>query len=368
MRIWLVLAAVAVLGIPAIAARHVTVEQLQQSVAEQVASGRPDGEVAQDIASLELTEQLTHAALNGILFASKPGPKTSQALQLLADTSSFLEPPEGEQQKRPRPDAPARQAMTSAMQIFATDTLRNLPDFLATRLTRSYDNDPIARNSVGWFPPSDLHLAGTYSQEITYRDGREVFLGKARDPLAGARKLPPSPEFISIGEFGPALRNVLRDAIGGHIVWSHWEGTGEQPVAVFHYEVPKELSHLEVGNCSKRHLARNPSDDSNSYCIKPAYHGLIYLNPATGAILRIVLEGEFKPADPITRAALSVDYGAVEIGDKSCYCPMHSVAILSVQSNPDGGPRNRAILSMNEVSFTNYHRFGSTVDVVPEDR
>ena len=65
---------------------------------------------------------------------------------------------------------------------------------------------------------------------------------------------------------------------------------------------------------------------NDAYHGTPAYHGSIFVDPATGAILRITLDAELNPSEPITRNAVSIDYGTVEMGGKNFICPVRSLA------------------------------------------
>jgi hypothetical protein len=59
-----------------------------------------------------------------------------------------------------------------------------------------------------------------------------------------------------------------------------------------------------------------------------------------------------------------VQYGPVEIGGKSYICPVHSIAISLTKSHSGGEKSDREVLRINEVSFTDYHRFGSTSRII----
>jgi len=113
--------------------------------------------------------------------------------------------------------------------------------------------------------------------------------------------------------------------------------------------------------------ANNASlNGSDSYHGTPSYHGNLYLDPATGAVLRVTVESDLKPSDAITRAATSVQYGPVEIGGKSYICPVHSIAISLTKSHAGGDKSDMEILRINEVSFSDYHRFGSTSRILTD--
>ena len=365
MRICILLAALAAMELPGFAARHMTVDQLQEFLAKQRAAYKTDSEIAKQIGSVDLTEQLTRSMLDRMEATLNLGPKTGMALDVLADTSSFLDPPASKLDDKPTPEDGRRKSMTKAMGDFAALTLRRLPDFLATRITRSFDNTPVAADSEGWYPPSDiLHLTGTFSQDITFRKGSEVFIGMSRVQGAQKKRLRTGPDFTPIGEFGPLLNVVMEDAKKGSLAWSRWQATPTGPVAVFEFEVPKKASHFQVGACLNRDTKKKRKNDSDSLCYTASYHGMLYLDPATGVIRRVILEARFKDKDPIHRAALSVEYAPVTIGNKSCVCPVRSVAIISILDHPEGGPYKRTLLWLDEVRFTNYHRFGSTVEVL----
>jgi hypothetical protein len=159
---------------PAQAARRVTVEQLHQFLSEQQTANRPDTDTATRILSLELTERLTDTTRDHLIKELNLGQKTTQTLDILADTSAFLDPPATELPATAPPDLETQRAMLNGALHFVATTLMHLPDFLATRTTRSFDDAPLVVGDTGFAPHSDLHLVGTFNRNITYRSGREV--------------------------------------------------------------------------------------------------------------------------------------------------------------------------------------------------
>jgi hypothetical protein len=170
------------------------------------------------------------------------------------------------------------------------------------------------------------------------------------------------------------LATVLRDASKGKIAWSHWETAKTGTVAVFNYQVPAGSSHYEVNFCCVRGsedpsaygngLAGLDVDKSNSYRGTPAYHGTLTIDPETGTILRITVDPELKADGPIMRSSVEVEYGPVEIGGNTYICPVRSIAVSDAKTRLGGDMGDRTILRINEVAFTNYHRFGSTSQIV----
>lgn len=370
MRNLILLAILAAMALPAGAARRVTVAQLQTLLTEQQAARKSDGSIATLVESLEPTEELTGPVMDQTVAKLKLGPKTALALEQLADSSAFIESPDTALPARPIPDAATQQAQLNAAVNFVAVTLRHMPDFLATRVTRSFNDAP--QTTVSGSPlRTDLHLVETYKQDITYRDGRETSSSSQAAPGARAKPSASPGGLVSWGEFGPMLKMILIEAAKGKVAWSHWEQTPAGPVAVFHYQVPKEFSHFSVGFCCIRNSGNGMRDSSNSYQGTPGYHGLLSLDPATGSILRITIESELEESDPVARAAVSIQYGTVEIGEKQYVCPVRSVTILSARTPSQGfgkvGIVQKTIQQVNDVSFTNYHRFGSTMRLLTDD-
>jgi hypothetical protein len=345
------------------AAQRVTVDDLQRILTVESQSNEKDGAIARRLGLLELTERLTEPQLQRITAEFKPGPKTALALEMLADISSFLEPPANELPDKAPPDKAAQQSMIAGATDFVTNTLHRLPDFLATRETRSFDDGsplmPVGA-SVNFDMPSDLHFTNSLSEKITYRNGQELSItpnGKTKPEATPAG-------LSSSGEFGADLATVLIDSAKGRIVWSHWEQTSAGVVAVFSYMVPAAASHYQVDYCCTRG-ASDTRDGSNSYHGTPGYHGFLYIDPDTGAVLRYTLNSELRDSDAITRSAVLVQYGQVSIGGNNYLCPVRSEVIMQGWHAIGSPPHNVMVMSVNEVSFTDYRHFGSTARVLP---
>lgn len=342
-------------ALPAGAARHVSVVELQQLLTAQAAAHKSDAAIAQELNDLELTEELTPPTLQSISAATSPGPQTAQALELLADASALLVPPPSELPVVAKPDMAAQRAMFSGAVDYVVKTLQHLPNFLATRETRSFDDSPNVVGHSGYAPVTPLHFVGTFHREITYRNGKEVL--EAPEGAAKSKTNTGPAGLMTWGEFGPVLAIILTDSLKGRVTWSRWEDGANGRVGVFHYEVPQAASHYHVDYCCVW-------EDSNlgaSYHGTPGYHGDLFLDPTSGAIVRVTLEAELKPTDLVRRAAISVLYGPVEIGGTRYICPIHSVAISQDMNRPGktiGG--SIPVTRINETAFTGYHRFGST--------
>jgi hypothetical protein len=398
MRKLLILLAIVATALPALAVHRVSVDQFRSWLAARKASNQSDIEIAKQISTLQLLERLSPSTLASLKAEFTPGPKTAQALELLADCSAILDPPATELPSRPPPDAATLKAMFHSTVYFVSTAMRQMPDFLATRVTQSYtDNDPHVAmampdttEDVSLIAPHSVMIpVGTFTRQITYRDGKEV---PADSKEAKQKHSEAPPGFSTYGEFGEILLKVLVDAAKGKLTFGHWEQMDSGIVAVFHYQVPQTASHYAVDYCClgagqdrasgatfteafMGHPAYFSGNDqiagtnkiNDSYRGTPAYHGNLYIDPATGAILRITLDAELNPSEPITRNASSIDYGTVEIGGKKFVCPMRSVAIMLTREYLKDQPGVRTILHINRTEFTDYHRFGSTVQVLASE-
>jgi hypothetical protein len=390
--------AIAAFSLPVFATHRVTVDQFHSWLAARKASSQSDNEIAKQIATLQLLERLSPPTLASIKAEFSPGPKTAQALDLLADCSAILDPPATELPSRPPPDTAALTAMIKATVHFVGTTMRQMPDFMATRITQSYDdNDPHVAKSmpdttedVNQIAPHNVMIpVGTFTQQITYRGGKEV---PSDEKQSRQKPSEAPPGFSTSGEFGEILLKVLVDASKGKLNFSHWEQMESGIVAVFHYQVPQTASHYAVDYCclsagqdrasgasffqagggQPAHFESNDqfpgaNKINDSYRGTPSYHGNIYIDPNTGAILRMTLDVELNPSEPITRDASSIDYGSVEIGGKKFICPVRSVAISLTRAYLKDQAGIRTILHINRTEFTTYHRFGSSIQIVASE-
>ena len=348
------------IALPGFAATRVTVEQLEHVLA--AGHGKPDVKLAKQLSDLELTERLSAAKLSR-WEADSPGPESRQALVALADQSAFLDPPAAEIPATATPDLDTQRKIMAQAVDYAVRTISKLPDFFATRDTIHFEDTPPRQLDTGYRP---LHPVARTSATLLYRDGKEVV-------DSGAAKGSPSqqaaPALTTSGVFGLILGTVLVDSSHGKLVWSHWEQAAAGAEAVFHYAVPREQSHYRVEFCCVR------GDHGNgAFKQLSGYHGEITVDPLNGAVLRLTLEADLQPTDPLVRSDIVVEYGPVEIGGKTYICPIKSVSITvspALASDASEMQRYRGKLLdkdnwaarehlqtlLNDVVFEQYHLF-----------
>jgi hypothetical protein len=255
------------------------------------------------------------------------------------------------------PDAETQKRLIGTAGSNVLKNLKSLPNFFATRITVRYSGVPADLNRNPLAMRVGMFSGGETGQEITFRDGEEVV-----DPM----KPKPADEQIdagleSWGEFGSEPIVILTDTAQSAVEFHHWENMPTGVVAVFHYSVPRVGSHYDVGY---RCLTNEPFHDN------PAYHGSLSIDPATGALMRVTLETESRPGDPISHIGSVIEYSPMVIGERSYICPVRSLATMveevsACSSRHLHNPQlAQPILMVNERRFTDYHRLGSTVRIL----
>ena len=95
--------------------------------------------------------------------------------------------------------------------------------------------------------------------------------------------------------------------------------------------------------------------------INPGYHGSIFVDPAKGIISRLMVyvsPGEVDPQTPVSELTMTIDYGDVSIaGTGTHHVPVHS-------ENVSCFPILNGCIR-EELTFGNFHKFGSTVRILP---
>jgi hypothetical protein len=104
------------------------------------------------------------------------------------------------------------------------------------------------------------------------------------------------------------------------------------------------------------------------------------IDPETGAVLRLTMEsapgwiGEpnLTPIQPVKATGMMLEYGPVQLGEKTFICPVRSVIALRnrVVRDIDFGGNRSAVYgpyetTMDDIAFSDYHKFGSESRILP---
>jgi hypothetical protein len=95
--------------------------------------------------------------------------------------------------------------------------------------------------------------------------------------------------------------------------------------------------------------------------INPGYHGSLFVDPATGEIFRLVVQvssDEVDPETPVSEATTAIDYADVSIAEVGAH---H----LPVRGENTSCFRTLKGCTRSELTFSNFHKFGSTSRIEP---
>jgi len=350
----------------------VSVTQLEAILAN--ATAEQDNAFASRLATLELTERFSSERLEHWK-KSLPGTRSQRALAGLADRSVFHNPPQSEILASPVPDLAEQRRIMALVASYVGKTIPQLPRFYASRAVTHFEDDPSDTRTASWTGTDSLRAIRISRTAVLYRDGEEVL-----EP--GLFKIDAHPSdsagkgneagLKTWGTFGPILGLVLVDAAQNKLEFARWEKTSSGKAGVFQYTVPKARSHYEVRFCC---VSSSFGLESKPFSGMSAYHGEIAVDPSTGVVQRLSIEAELDSSDPISRAALVVEYGPVELGGASYICPTRSVSISLAQTlrkTQDTSGRSWTVMGpqqllLNDVSFSQYHLFRSDSRVLSAD-
>jgi hypothetical protein len=288
--------------------------------------------------------------------------------------SAFLPLPSADLAHEPAPDAATQRAILSRAIDFVVSVTKRMPDFLAQESTVRFRDtkfginprDPVITT------PNIFHLVDSEQVTVRYRNGREERVEPSSVRKSEEASAPPM-ALTTWGVFGPMLQTIMRDILKGKIAWDHWEQSPSGPIAVFRYAVPNQDASYTINWCC---VDAGPGIYLDRQTV-PQYHGEIAIQPASGALTRMVLVAEPDAAQPVSTANAFVEYGPTEIGGQTYICPTRSATVLVAKSPIEHGTvsmggetmyhesvENLNVTSINDSSFDNYHVFRSEMRIV----
>jgi len=355
------------LATPAWAAKKITVQQLKDMLVSLQQAKKTDAEVATSLQQIELSEELTRDTMNS-LGSLIPGQLTLVQIYVLEAKSAVLAPPASDVPSTPAPDAAAQKALLDKAADYVTKTYAQLPPLTATKTTvRFQDNMEAAKASSGMHSSASygedpnlvmasqfVHFIGTTETPVEFANGAEK-LSTAKDKTPWGQNA-----MIALQEQGPVLTTVLQEAqAAGKINWLRWESVNGKTAAVFGFSVDKKKSHYAVNYCCFPDLDQtgrmnygapsqgnmNPVAKGNmqtnttwkNYKASVPYHGELFIDPATGIVVRLVSQAEFKPSEMVHQEDERIDYGPVMVGGKALVLPVKTVIETEVVPNGDSG-------------------------------
>jgi VWFA-related protein len=216
----------------------------------------------------------------------------------------------------------------------ALDYADALPNLICRQITRRFDGHG----------NGDWRLKDTVVEVLTYVNHEEsrTLVG---DVTVGETS---RTQVSSSGEFGSALSNIFKPESKAEFKWKETGMLRGEPAEVFDYSVERESSPFELDNLSETLSASHV-----------AYHGRIYIDRATHAVKSLTIVTEEQPKKfPIHKVAIRVDYDYVAINDHDYLLPVGAQLVTKVKGNVGD------LLKRNDLTFSNFHKFGSTARIL----
>lgn len=333
---------VACAGLLAVGQIRLTVEQLKEFVRSSVALKHPDRQLAEYLKKVKLSNQLDDTTIEE-LQGLGAGPQTVAALKALGEASTGLPkaPPPPPKPVYVPPAAPSSEEQArilNAAKQYALNYSARIPDFICTQVTRRF----IDPSGMEFWRAEDV-----IQERLSYFEGHEDYkvvlynnrvVEMAHDKLGGA---------TSSGEFASMMKEIFNPQTETEFDWERWGTLRSRRMHVFSYKVLQSRSKYSI------------SAGSAHQVIIAGYHGLIYVDRETNAVLKITMQADDLPAGfPIRDVTLSLDYDHVSISDRDFILPLKAVLLSREGSR---------FLIKNEVEFRMYRKFSAESSITAVD-
>ncbi len=319
-------------GILASAQMRMTIEQLKEFVRSSVALHEDDRKVAEYLKKVKLANQLDAATVED-LQGLGAGPRTMQALNTLRESTASLPkaappPPKPVYKPPPSPTSIEQAQVLQDAREYALSYSARLPDFICTQVTRRF----IDPSGMDFWRAQDV-----ITERLSYFEKHEdykVVLYNNRPVEMSHEKLGGA---TSSGEFGTMLREIFEPETQAEFDWERWGTLRGRRMHVFSYKVLQSRSKYSI------------YAEQVKQRIVPGYHGNIFIDKETLAVMKLTLQADDLPAGfPIRDVNLSLDYDHVDISGRDFILPLKAVL-----TSREGAK----FLIKNEVEFHMYRKF-----------
>ncbi len=362
-------------ALPAWCGKKITVAQLTDVVRSLAQDKKSDAEMATALKQVDLSEELTRAAINSLVGLLN-GPLSTEQIYVLEARSANLAPPASDLPDKPAPDAARQKAILARAEAYITRTYDQLPALTATRTTlRFQDNVEALASSSGLNnsaqaaitssgftnPASFIHYMNSTASVVAIEHGTQKKPAEKDPTRWGANGM------TAFQEPDPSVGRVFKEAqAAGGLQWLRWELIGARPAAVYSFTVPRQKSKLALDVCCFPNI--NQAGVATFYTATTAaalgggggggggvtgnfqtttewrefktiapYHGRLFIDPDSGIVLRMIVEADLKPGEVVHQLDTRVDFGAIRIGTASFIVPLRSVINSVVVPNGESG-------------------------------
>lgn len=360
--------------------RKCSVDELKATLVDLQRQHKTDEDVATALKQIVLTEQLVPATMNA-LATYLPGHMSIEQIYILEGRSAFSPEPATVTILPAALDAAAQQTLLTKANALITQMYLQTPLLTAAKNTVRFQdgiedthlNDSNASSGIGTGPTSRyletsrgfMRLVTQHTENVSYESGVEVTAQPKRAPQWGANG--------QLSEGGPhtILKPLMSEVFAsGKLNWARWESVHEKPLAVYAFAIDKKKSHYKVEYCcfpnsdSYGSVHNGVQDTLGSITSwvpfrgTVGYHGEIYVEPQSGAVLRVVLHAEFKPTDFLHQEDTRIDFAPVTIEGKTWFTP--SRTFLINESVPFGDNATRRFTIRHTLFTMTYKDYQTT--------
>lgn len=352
MRSWIILGLVFAVPTFAFGSKRITVQELTRALIALHQTGANDKEVAASLDQFQLSDELT-AGTAAALQQYLPGPTSLDHFAVLRGLSAFEPSAASSVDAPPLPDAASQEALLARTRAWIISAFAQAPTYTASKVVERYDEDAQG-NSSGTDPDPDA--PSSYRRSSKERTDSVRITGGIETILNPLPKVKWG-ENGQISEGGPipSLPNLFEEAAASQKpTFVRWEILNGKPAAVFAFTVDKKKSHYTVDYCcfpftSTENASVTPSGDAvmlpmpgtlHSHSWRPfkkgvPYHGLIYIDPESGAILRTITIADLMPFDFVRTEKVRVDYGIEKLEGKECAVPVRRLTVNETVPSAD---------------------------------
>ena len=315
-----------------------TADQLVGFVKSSINLHEDDRKVAEIVKKTRLSNQLdvrTVESLQGM----GAGSMTMAALRALSVASATLPSAPAPASKLsvapiPAPSADEQKNILAAVTENALNYSNGLPNFICMQVTRRYVDQAGGEN---------FRLTDTIAERLSYFEHKEDYkvisvnnapvTNRKHEQLGGA---------TSSGEFGSMLLGIFSPESQTEFEWERWGKLRDHVMHVFRFRVRLENSKYEI------------TAEAVKRTVVVGYHGLIFADRDSHAVMRITMEADDIPADfPIRSASESLDYDSIPISGQKFILPI----------KVDMRMRDGRDVMKNEAEFRLYNKFGAETNI-----
>ncbi|MGD0579190.1 MAG: hypothetical protein ABSC08_09715 [Bryobacteraceae bacterium] len=221
---------------------------------------------------------------------------------------------------------PPAEALIEKARDAAFDFVDTLPNFICDQVTKRYESKTL---KPVWKYRDQVEV------ELMFNNGKEDYRNVRKNGKALKKGSPEDSGQWSTGEFGSVLGDIFDPRTHTRFKLRGDSTASGMKAKEYEFSVAQADSHWTV---------------RMGYAVKPAYSGVVWIEPQSGRTLRVEMGTKSLPTDyPVDKVESIVDYEWVNIGEKKYLMPVRSENLAC--------ETHMFNCTKNEIEFKNYRKF-----------